>query len=143
MTRTYTVLEVPAVVYAAVRALLARAGDAHAFQPDGAIDMHGIALQEKTGATKSGEVVIGTILRSQNGHGRIEICVGAEVLQVDVADARKLAASLNDAIEAAISDQLIFKFLTERCGVPAQKAAAGLLDFRKLRQGSRDAVNPS
>ena len=48
MTYTYAVLDVPATVYAAVRALLKAAEYEHAFHQDGSdevIDMHGIALR--------------------------------------------------------------------------------------------------
>jgi hypothetical protein len=146
-THTYALLEVPAVVYAAVKALLTRAGYDHAFQPDGAIDMHGIALTKQPGArgvtTNEGMVEVGTILSSKHGHGRVEMQIGAEVAQWDIADAKKVAGMLTEAIEAAISDELIFKFLTERVHLPAEKAASLLVEFRELRQGSKGTVNPS
>ena len=47
------------------------------------------------------------------------------------------------AIEAAVSDTLIYRFLTQKCGVSEDKAASALLDFRELRQGSRETVYPS
>jgi hypothetical protein len=49
---------------------------------------------------------------------------------------------LASAIEAAVSDQLIFRFLIQKVGLSEELAAAALLDFRELRQGSRDAVYP-
>lgn len=141
-THTYAILEVPAVVYAAVKALLTRAGYEHAFQPDGAIDMHGIALQPVK-KPSDGLLEIGTIISSQNGRARVEVQIGTEVAQWDIADAKKVNGMLGEAIEAAISDELIMKFLTEKVRLPKEKAAGLLVDFRELRQGSREAVNPS
>lgn len=146
-THTYAVLEVPAVVYAAVKALLLRADYGHAIQFDKVtgpevIDMHGIALTRQAGAKSEGAIEIGTILSHKSGHGRIEIAIGGEVAQWGVADAKKVSAMLTEAIEAAISDELIFKFLTLKVGIGAEKAAALLVDFRELRQGSRETVHP-
>ena len=49
---------------------------------------------------------------------------------------------LQGAIEAAVSDELMFKFLTQKVGMEHERAAAALLDFRELRQGSRETVSP-
>lgn len=148
MTHTYAILEVPAVVYCAMRALLIRAGSdeaIHEAQGPGdkeLIDMHGIALQA-IGGDPRGVIEIGTILSHTTGRRRIEVSIGSEVAQWDVGDAKKIAASLMEAIEAAISDELIFKFLTEKVQLSPEKAAMLLVEFRELRQGSKEAVNPS
>lgn len=142
MTHTYAVLEVPAVVYAAVKALLTRAHYEHAFSKDGIIDMHGIALASVDARTE-GEITIGTLLSHKTGHGRIEFQIGAEVVQLDIDKAKMIVGMFHEAIEAAISDELIFKFLTTRIGLSPEQAAGALVDFRELRQGSRTAVNPS
>ena len=48
------------------------------------------------------------------------------------------------AIEAAISDTLIYQFMKEKVGiVEEERLAKILLDFRELRQGSRSTVWPS
>lgn len=60
-THTYAVLEVPAVVFAAVKALLKRAEYDHAIHEASGpgdhelLDMHGIALQADAGATSEQE----------------------------------------------------------------------------------------
>jgi hypothetical protein len=143
MSYTYAVLEVPAVVYAAVRALLTRAGYEHAFQPDGAIDMHGIALQPKPGAAMTSDITIGTLLSSKDSTGRVEFSINGDVTQMDIAKAREIALMLGQAIEAAISDEIMFKFLTERIGLEPAKASMALNDLREYRQGSPDRVYPS
>src|SRR5688572_22012604 len=93
-THTYAVLEVPAVVYAAVRALLTRAGYEHAFQPDGAIDMHGIALQPKPGAAMSSDVTFDSLVSSKTQEGRVEMGINGDITQMDVAKAREVHAML-------------------------------------------------
>lgn len=143
MTHTYAVLEVPAVVYAAVRALLTRAGYEHAFQRDGAIDMRGIALQPKPGATMTSDITIGSLLSSKDSTGRVELAINGDITQMSVAKAREIEAMLGQAIEAAVSDEIMFKFLTERIGLEPAKASAALIDLREFRQGSPDRVYPS
>jgi hypothetical protein len=50
---------------------------------------------------------------------------------------------LSQAIEAAISDTLIFQFLSQKLGLSEDAAGAALLEFRELRQGSKKSVFPS
>lgn len=45
MTHTYAILEISQVAYDEIAAKLREAGYHHAFNADGEIDMHGIALQ--------------------------------------------------------------------------------------------------
>lgn len=144
MTYTYAILDVPTVVYAAVRALLEAASYQHAFHTeDGAevIDMHGIALRSKAGPTGT-DITVGSLLSSRTKQGRIEFAINGELTQMDLAKAREVVGMLQGAIEAAISDQLIFQFLTEKVGLDPDKASAALLDFREMRQGSRSTVYP-
>jgi hypothetical protein len=65
------------------------------------------------------------------------------VLQMDLAAARSIAANLAGAIEAAISDEIFYKLLTERLGLEPAAAGVALLDLRELRQGSRGTVYPT
>lgn len=149
MTHTYTILDVPTAVYAAVRALLDRAQYQHAFHArDGGeiIDMHGIALRSKGGqpGTAIGtEITVSTLLSSRTNEGRIDFALDGALTQMDLPKAREIVGMLQAAIEAAVSDELVFKFLTQRIGLSPEKAAAALLDFRELRQGSRERVYPS
>jgi hypothetical protein len=149
VTHTYAVLDVPATVYAAVRALLTRAEYTHAFHygTDGeVIDMHGIALRAIGGASgiRSGDhIEVGSLLSSATKEGRVELVLNGEITQMDLGKAREVVGMLNGAIEAAVTDQMLFQFLTRRVGLDAQAAAQALLDFREIRQGSRTVSHPS
>jgi hypothetical protein len=145
VTYTYAVLDVPRAVYAAVRALLDAASYQHAFHAskDGeVIDMHGIALRSKAGPTGT-DITVSTLLSSRTKEGRIDFTLNGELTQMDLDKAREVVGMLQGAIEAAISDELVYRFLTEKIGLEPERASAALIDFRELRQGSRDVVYPS
>jgi len=145
MTYTYAVLDVPRAVYAAVRALLDAADYGHAFHADKegeVIDMHGIALRAKAGPTGT-DITVSTLLSSRTKQGRIDFTLNGELTQMDLDKAREVVGMLQGAIEAAISDELVYKFLTEKVGLEPERASAALVDFRELRQGSRDLVHPN
>lgn len=145
MTHTYAILDVPRAVYAAVRALLDAASYQHAFHADGegeVIDMQGIALRSKDGPTGT-DITVSTLLSSRTKEGRIDFTLNGELTQMDLDKAREVVGMLHGAIEAAISDELVYNFLTTRIGLEPHKASAALVDFRELRQGSRDTVYPS
>jgi hypothetical protein len=91
---------------------------------------------------KQSTVEIGTILSHRTKEGRIEFQLNGEKTQLDIPKAREIHTMLGHGIEAAISDQLMFEFLTKRVGLGEEQAAAALLDFREMRQGSREAVFP-
>lgn len=89
-----------------------------------------------------------SIIASKTKRGAVEMTLkrpGHEpyVLQMSLDAARSVSSNLAGAIEAAISDEIFFKFLTERLGLPPEHAARGLLDLRELRQGSKGTVYPS
>lgn len=145
MTHTYAVLEVPNAVYAAIRALLGAAEYDHAFHAgtDGeVIDMHGIALRSR-GGTASTDITISTLVSRRDGHGKIDFQLNGELTQMDLDKAREVCRMLTEAIEAAVSDELLVKFLTTKIGLDTDKANAALIDFREMRQGSRERVHPS
>jgi hypothetical protein len=147
MTHTYAILDVPRAVYAAVRALLDAAGYQHAFhladkQGEGEIiDMHGVALRSKAGPTGT-DITVSTLLSSRTKKGRIDFTMNSELTQMDLDKAREVVGMLQGAIEAAISDELLYRFLTEKVGMEPERASMALLDFRELRQGSRSTVYP-
>lgn len=90
---------------------------------------------------------IGSILGAHTKQGLVEITIirpddTRDLLRIDLPKAREILAMLSGAIEAAVSDELLFKFLTTRVGLPEAGAAAALLELRELRQGSRAAVYP-
>ena len=136
-----TVIEIPATVYAAIRALLLRAELDPDRDHDGILDMHGLTLKSRGGAPHT-DITVGSLLSSQTHEGRIELVMNGEITQMDLDKAREIVGMLNGAIEAAVSDAFVFKFLTERVGLEANAAAAALLDFREMRQGSRERVHP-
>lgn len=61
---------------------------------------------------------------------------------MEISKAREIAGMWHGAIEAAITDELLFLFLTTKIGLPAEAAGAALLDFRVMRQGTTDVVYP-
>ena len=145
MTHTYAVLDVPRTVYAAVRALLDAASYQHAFHADKdgeVIDMHGIALRSKEGPTGT-DITVSTLLSSRDKTGRIDFTLNGELTQMDLDKAREVIGMLQGAVEAAISDELLYRFLTEKVGLEPELASMMLIDFRELRQGSRQLVHPS
>ena len=145
MTHTYAILDVPRAVYAAVRALLDAADYQHTFHADKdgeVIDMHGIALRSKAGPTGT-DITVSTLLGSRTKKGRIDFTLNGELTQMDLDKAREVVGLLQGAIEAAISDELMYRFLTEKIGLEPDRAGAALIDFRELRQGSRDVTYPS
>ena len=145
MTYTYAILDVPKAVYAAVRALLGAADYQHAFHADNdgeVIDMHGIALRSKDGPTNT-DITVSTLLSSRTKEGRIDFTLNGELTQMDLPKAREVVGMLQGAIEAAVSDELIYKFLIEKVGLEQDRASAALVDFREMRQGSREIVYPT
>jgi hypothetical protein len=88
-------------------------------------------------------IEIGSILSARTKEGMVEFVLNGQKTQMDLPKAREILGMLSGAIEAAVSDQLLFQFLTgKKIGLPAEAAAAALLDFRELRQGSRETVYP-
>jgi hypothetical protein len=62
---------------------------------------------------------------------------------MDLPKAREVLSMLSGAIEAAVSDELMFAFLTTKIRLPEAAAAMALLDLRELRQGSKGTVYPT
>jgi hypothetical protein len=81
--------------------------------------------------TKQGFVEL--YLRSSDAETRV---------QLPLPKAREIAGMFSAAIEAAVSDELLFRFLVVRIGLPPEAAGAALVDFREMRQGSRETVYP-
>lgn len=84
-----------------------------------------------------------TILSSRTKQGMVQLLLDGKVIsQWDVRKAKEIHQMLGEAIEAAITDEIIYKFFTERIGFDDQKASMVLLDFRTIRQGSKETVFP-
>lgn len=88
------------------------------------------------------ELEIHTILSNRTKEGMINFKMGDAASQWDISKAKEIHRMLGEAIEAAVSDTLIYKFLTEKVGLSEEKAAMALLDFRELRQGTRGILFP-
>lgn len=93
------------------------------------------------------EIELATILSSRTSEGMVEFTItqGNTVIktQWDISKAKVIRNMLLEAIEAAISDTLIFKFMRDVVGMSDEKAAMVVYDFRELRQGTKEAVNPN
>lgn len=86
---------------------------------------------------------LNTILSSRTKQGMVQLLLDGKIIsQWDVAKAKEIHAMLGEAIEAAISDEMIYKFFTEKIGFDDQKASIVLMDFRTIRQGSKETVYP-
>ncbi len=142
MTYTYTVLDVTPMAFVEIRRRLEAAGYEHAFHDD-VIDMHGIALKSLAKASAPTDIVIGTLLSHRTKQGVVELAVNGERIQMNLDKAREVLGMLSQAIEAAISDQLLHEFLRVKVGLDENKASMALLDFREMRHGTRDVVSPS
>lgn len=88
-------------------------------------------------------IEVGSILSARTREGMVELVLNGERTQMDLAKAREVIGFLQGAVEAAISDQIMFAFLTTKVGISEEKATLALLDFRELRQGSRTTVFPN
>jgi hypothetical protein len=92
---------------------------------------------------KETRIEVGSILSHRTKEGMVELMLNDEKTQMDLAKAREVIGFLQGAVEAAISDQILFKFLTTKVGLSEDAASAALIDFRELRQGSRTTVYAS
>lgn len=92
--------------------------------------------------TRIQNIAFSTILSQRSKMGMIEFSLNDEMSQWDLDKAREIHRMLGEAIEAAVSDTLIYHFLTEKIGLNDDQASRALVDFRELRQGSRQSVRP-
>lgn len=146
-THTYATLEVPHAIYMAIRSMLDRADYSHVFidgkeEKDEVMDMTGIALKSRGGSTQA-DISISTLISSKTGRGMIDFSMNSELTQMDLDKCREIIKMLMEAVEASISDELLYKFLIEKIGLPERAALTALMDFREMRQGSKGTVYPS
>lgn len=86
---------------------------------------------------------ISTIVSHKTKQGMVNFNLNGEAAQFDLKKAREVVGMLQSAIEAAVSDQLIFEFLVKKCGFTEDNALTLLREFRDLRQGSYGTVYPT
>ena len=94
-------------------------------------------------AAKAVRLEVSTLLSARTKEGLVELRLNDERTQMDLAKAREVSGMMLGAIEAATSDQLVYAWLTTKLGLDDERATRALLDFRELRQGSRETVYPS
>lgn len=84
-----------------------------------------------------------SLVSHRSREGRVSMFIDhRQVAQFDVAKAKEVHRMLGEAIEAAISDELLVRFLTEKVGLSTDAAVLALRDFRVMRQGTAETVFP-
>jgi uncharacterized protein YpmS len=87
---------------------------------------------------------IHSLLSNRDKKGKVNILKDGEIVfQFDVTKAKEVCQMLHEAIEAAISDEMIYQFFITKVKLDDARASSILLDFRELRQGSKETVYPS
>jgi hypothetical protein len=91
------------------------------------------------------EVTVSSSYGAKTGRGYVELTLDEVRSQMEPAKAREIGLMLIQAAEAAESDEIFIKLLTEKIGLELDHQARGafLLDLREIRQGSRKIVWPS
>jgi hypothetical protein len=102
---------------------------------------------------KETSIEIATILSNRTKEGMVEFYIQNKnedgfphegiKTQWNLSKAREIHKMLGEAIEAAVTDTLIYKFFTTKVGFDEIQASRVLLDFRELRQGTRNTSYPS
>jgi hypothetical protein len=81
------------------------------------------------------DVLVSGIVAARNNEPYVQLTKdGQVVLQVTMSEARKIAADILLAASRAEADAMIIRFFADR-ELPAQAAAALLIDFRSFRLG--------
>ena len=99
---------------------------------------------------KQTNIELASILSNRTKEGMVELLLqninddgfpAKEIkIQMDITKAKEVHRMLGEAIEAAVSDTIIYKFFREKVKFDEEKAVMVLLDFRELRQGSKKTV---
>jgi hypothetical protein len=75
-----------------------------------------------------------TLYGAHSRQGLVQITLGGKSCQLSVHDALQHARFVIEAANAAASDMLLVRFLTDRMGLPLEAAAAALQDMRAMRR---------
>jgi hypothetical protein len=86
-------------------------------------------------------VTIGSMFNTSH-EGIVEIIVNTERMQMPIDKAREVYGMLGGAIEAAITDEIVWKAL-EEMKVPEHAIGGFIMRLRDSRQGSTGVVYPS
>ncbi len=90
--------------------------------------------------SKQTTIEVGSILSHRTKEGLVEFTLNGEKIQMDLPKAREVIGMLQGAVEAAVSDTIMYKFLIEKVGLDEPRAGRALLDLRELRQGTRSTA---
>jgi uncharacterized protein YfeS len=90
------------------------------------------------------EVTVSSGYGRSSQRGFVELTLDEVRTQMESAKAREIGLMLIQAAEAAESDEIFLKLLTEKIGLQLDDHARGafLLDLREIRQGTRDISRP-
>lgn len=132
-------LDIPATLYGPLRAVLQQA--APDLVQDHHLDLTNLRVTSR-GGTPQTNLVVTSLLSSRTKTGMVELALNTETTQMSLDKTREVLGMLQGALEAAISDQMLYAFLTTRIGLSDAQASAALADFRELRQGSKEIVHP-
>jgi uncharacterized protein YfeS len=90
------------------------------------------------------EVTVSSGYGQRSQRGFVELTLDEVRTQMESAKAREIGLMLIQAAEAAESDEIFLKLLTEKIGLKLDDQARGafLLDLREIRQGTRDISRP-
>ncbi len=85
--------------------------------------------------------IVASIYGVKTERGLVEITLGSVKVQVEIGKAREMRDMLTECIEAAITDEIVMRFLVERIGLPKDAAGMALGDLREMRQGTRGTLH--
>jgi len=101
-------------------------------------------VAEKRQLRERDEVRVGSGYGTKTKKGHVEMSVNDELVQMDVRKAREIGLWLIESAEAAMSDEMFMKLLSERVGIDdPERLGYILLDLREIRQGTRGTSWPS
>lgn len=83
-------------------------------------------------------ILIGSILSDRTQRGMVEITLKGQMVQLPIGKAREVCGMLLAAIEAAVTDELIYAFLRKTVGASLPETYAILHQMRRMRHGTDD-----
>lgn len=89
------------------------------------------------------KIEIGSIYGAKTKEGLVELKIDDDAILLTKDKAREIRGMLDTAIESAVSDELLMRFLVGRIGMDERVAVHALKDFRIMRQGSAGVVYPT
>ncbi len=93
------------------------------------------------------DLSIETILSMKTKEGMINFTLKTEDNQIstqwDIPKAKHILNMLHEAVEAAISDAMVYQFMRKEVGLSDEKASMVVHNLREYRQGTMEIVNPN